>query len=64
MSFRYFDKEGVELSDAADPSRILRVTIVARGETAKPIRGDGFKSGSSGTYADSSSVIVALRNAQ
>lgn len=64
LSFRYFDKEGVELSDVAEPNRIVSVTIVARGETAKPIRADGFSSGSSGSYADSSSVTVALRNAQ
>jgi prepilin-type N-terminal cleavage/methylation domain-containing protein len=62
LHFGYRDSQGVELQDPVEVNRIASVTIVARGESARPVRVGGLKSGPSETYSDSTAVIVGLRN--
>jgi len=59
ISFHYFDSSGVELFDVALSTRIARIDVVLRGETARAVSlvGDARQ-----RYRDSAVVSVSPRN--
>lgn len=57
IAFAYYDRTGTVTSD---PTRVARIDIVARAETAQPLGGTGFTT--SGAYQDSLLATVATRN--
>lgn len=59
LTFWYFSADGTALDpDTDDPATIARIQVVVRGETATPFN----SSSATGTYRDSLSFIVGLRN--
>jgi hypothetical protein len=62
LSFTYGDASGGELAQPVDPSTIRTVTVVARGESRKPVRVGGIATTASGTVRDTLSATVVLRN--
>ena len=59
----YRDRSGTELSQPADPSRIVSISVTSRAATETPVRVRGLATSVNGTYADSSWITIALRNA-
>jgi type II secretory pathway pseudopilin PulG len=62
LHFGYWDSQGLAMPDPVDVNRIASITIVARGEAARPVRVGGLKSGPGDAYSDSAAVTVGLRN--
>jgi prepilin-type N-terminal cleavage/methylation domain-containing protein len=59
LALTYFDAAGAELDPAtADPADVVRIEIVVRGETNTPFNTDH----ATGTYRDSLSFVIGLRN--
>jgi hypothetical protein len=64
LHFGYRDNHGAALPEPVETNRIASVTIVARGESPRPVRVAGLRSGPSGRYSDSAAVTIALRNSR
>ena len=65
FSLRYYDVEGVQIAEGADSTnrtRIARIDIIARSQTASNVRAAGIQNGVSQQYADSLAVSIMLRN--
>ncbi|MGH7695898.1 MAG: hypothetical protein ACRENH_13005, partial [Gemmatimonadaceae bacterium] len=64
LLFVYRDASGTQLPRPADGARIASITVTSRAVSDAPVRVRGLASAANGRYADSSSITVALRNAQ
>jgi hypothetical protein len=64
LHFGYRDSQDAELPEPVETNRIASVTIVARGESTRPVHVAGLSSASSGRYLDSTAVTIGLRNSR
>lgn len=62
LLFEYRDRSGLLLPSPVDLSRIAIVTVIARGETIRPVRTAGLHSPATPLYGDSLAIAVAVRN--
>lgn len=61
VRFDYRDESGAPLDVPLDPGRVALVTMTFRGETVRPARVPGMPTTSAPSYADSTSLSVAIR---
>lgn len=62
LQFTYRDFAGTVLTSQLDAPRVRSIEIVARAQSAVPVRSRGVKTGAGGKYVDSLRTVVALRN--
>ena len=61
IRFDYHDETGARLDPPVDPGRVALVSAVFRGETIRPAQVPGMKSPAAPSWADSTSMSVAIR---
>ena len=64
LRFAYRDRDGLELNEPIDVSRIASIVVVVRGATERPILLAGTSTSLPKSVGDSGSTVVTLRNAK
>jgi hypothetical protein len=63
LTFRFFDEAGIELPTPIDPTKVAIVGVAVRAKARRPVNVAGLKTPGL-SYTDSTSTLIALRNAR
>jgi len=64
LRLEYLDAAGLPLDDLSDTRRVAGVRVLARGASLRTVSVGGIATTAAGSYTDSASATIALRNAR